>query len=124
MRFLKRNQFLLVFVAVIIFCSVMVMRQFLVNQWEHVDLREDFIVLHDTEKTRGAERLYQLLIQELPDLPDRALIDDEQRLTILFASQKPPPEDLIWKYYVSVQNELKSRTDERVTQALKRAGNE
>lgn len=102
----------------------MVMRQFLVNQWEHVDLREDFIVLHDTEKTRGAERLYQLLIQELPDLPDRALIDDEQRLTILFASQKPPPEDLIWKYYVSVQNELKSRTDERVTQALKRAGNE
>jgi hypothetical protein len=122
MRFLKRHQFFLAFVAVLFLCSVMVIRQYLVNQWAHVDRREDFILLHDQGKARGTERLYQMLIQELPALPDRALIADQQRLTILFLSQKPPPDDLLWKYYVSVQNELQRRTDERVARALKRAG--
>ena len=124
MRFLKRNQFLLIFVATLIFCSVIVIRQFLANEWGHVDLLEDFIVLHDTGKTRGEERLYQMLVQELPGLPSRVLIADKQQLTLQFSTNKPPPEDLVWKYYISVQNELKSRTDERVAQALKRAGSE
>src|SRR5665213_2380172 len=80
MRFLKRHKFFLVFLGVLVLCSVMVIRQFLVNQWKHVDLREDFILLHDEGQTKGAEQLYQMLIQELPNLPDRALIADEQRL--------------------------------------------
>jgi hypothetical protein len=124
MRFLKRHQFFLAFVAVLILCSVMVIRQYMVNQWKHVDLREDFILLHDEGQARGAERLYQLLIQELPRLPDRALIADQDRLTVLFLSQKPPPEDLLWKYYVSVQNELQHRAGQRIKRALKRAGSE
>lgn len=121
MRFLKRHQFFLALVAVLIFCSVMVIRQYLVNQWKHVDLREDFILLHDQGQTQGAERLYQMLIQQLPQLPAHDLIADEQRLAPLVAS-KPSEEDLIWKYYVSVQNELQRRTDQRVARALKRAG--
>jgi len=121
MRFLKRHKFFLVFLGVLVLCSVMVIRQFLVNQWKHVDLREDFILLHDEGQTKGAEQLYQMLIQELPNLPDRALIADEQRLTVLFAQKKPPEEDLLWKYHVSVQNELQSRTNQRVARALKRA---
>lgn len=124
MRFLKRHQFFLAFLAVLVLCSVMVVRQYLINQWAHVDLREDFILLHDEEKAKGAERLYQLLVQELPRLPDHALIADQQRFTVLFLSQKPPPEDLLWKYYVSVQNELHRRTARRVTQALEHAGSE
>src|SRR5665213_1287174 len=88
MRFLKRHKFFLVFLGVLVLCSVMVIRQFLVNQWKHVDLREDFILLHDEGQTKGAEQLYQMLIQELPNLPDRALIADEQRLTVLFAQKK------------------------------------
>jgi hypothetical protein len=122
MRFLKRHQFFLAFVAVLILCSVMVIRQYLANQWRHTDLREDFILLHDQGKAQGAERLYQLLIQELPQLPDRELIADQQRLNVLFLSQKPPPDDLLWKYSISVQNELQRRTNARVARALKRAG--
>ena len=122
MRFVRHNKFFLVFLASLVLCSVLVIRQYLVNQWEHVDLREDFILLHDQGQARGAERLYQMLIQELPQLPDRALIADQQRLTVLFLPQKPPPEDLLWKYYVSVQNELQRRTDERLARALKHTG--
>lgn len=121
MRFLKRHQFFLAFVVVLLFCSVMVIRQYLANQWKHTDLREDFILLDDQRHTQAAARLYQVLIQELPSLPDRELIADQQRLTVLFLSQKPPPEDLLWKYYVSVHNELRLRTNQRVVRALKRA---
>lgn len=124
MRFLRRHKFFLAFVTVLIFCSVMVVRQYVVNQWSHVELREDFILLHDQAKTKGSEKLYQVLIQQLPELPDHELIDDQQRFTVLFLSHKPPPEDLLWKYYVSVQNELKQRTAARVARALKRARSE
>lgn len=120
MRFLKRHKFFLVFVAVLVFCSVMVIRQYLANQWQHVDLREDFILLHDQGHPRADARLYQMLIQQLPSLPNRALIADEQRFKLLFIPHKPPPEDLLWKYYVSVQNELHRRLNERVVRALKR----
>jgi hypothetical protein len=122
MRFVRHNKFFLVFLASLVICSVLVIRQFLVNQWEHIDLREDFILLHDEGQTRGTERLYQMLIQELPSLPARALLDDEQRLDLIQAQKHLPPADLVWKYRVSVQNELQRRTDERVARALKRAG--
>jgi hypothetical protein len=124
MRFLKRHRFFLIFLGVLVFCSIMVVRQFLINQWEHNDLREDFILLHDEGKTKTMERLYQMLIQELPALPDRALLDDEQRLNLFLASKNLPPTDLLWKYHVSVQNELQRRVNSRVTRALKRAGGE
>jgi hypothetical protein len=124
MRFLKRHHVFLAFVAVLVFCSVMVVRQYLINQWEHVDLREDFLLLHDERRPEATARLYQMLIQELPGLPDHALVDDEQRLAFVLAQENPPPDDLVWKYRVSVQNELQRRTDERVARALKRAGSE
>lgn len=124
MHFLKRYQFFLAFVAVLILCSVMVIRQYLVNQFRHVDLREDFIVLHDEGKTKGAERLYQMLIQELPGVPDRTLLDDEQRLTFIQTQKNLPDNDLLRKYLVSVQNELKQRTPARVARALSHAGSE
>lgn len=124
MRFLKRHKFILAFVAILIFCSVMVVRQYIVNQWRHIDLREDLILLHYEGHFRSEEKIYQMLIQELPSLPDHSLIADEQRFKLLFISKKPPPQDLLWKYYVSVQNELRSRTNERVARAKKRAGTE
>jgi hypothetical protein len=122
MRLLKRHQFFLAFVVVLVFCSVMVIRQYLVNQWKHIDLREDFILLHDQGQAKGAERLYQLLIQELPHVPDRVLVDDDQRLAFLLAQKSLSDSDLLWKYHTSVENELQSRTSQRVKSALKRAG--
>lgn len=122
MRFLKRHQAFLIFVAVLIFCSVMVIRQFILNQYKHVDLREDFIVLHDENKFKGAERLYQMLIQDLPDVPDRVLVDDEQRLKYVLSQEKTSGDDLLQKYFVSVQNELKRRLPQRVARAQAHAG--
>lgn len=121
MRFLRRHQFFLVFAGVLVLCSVLVVRQYMADQSAHVDLREDLILLDDGGHPRGAERLYQLLIQQLPGLPDRALIADEQRLAFLFLQKKPSEEDLVWKYYVSVQNELRQRNDRRIARALRRA---
>ena len=45
MQFLRRNRFSLIFLALLIFCSVMVVRQFLANQSKHLELREAFILL-------------------------------------------------------------------------------
>lgn len=122
MRFLKHHQFFLAFVAVLLLCSVMVVRQYLANQYKHVDLREDLVVLCDEGKTRGAERLYQMLVQELPKIPDRMLVDDEQRLAFVLAQKQLSDDDLLRKYFISVQNELKHRIPERVARAQARAG--
>lgn len=122
MRFLKRHQFFLVFVAVLLLCSVMVIRQYLVNEHQHVDLREDFIVLCEEGKVQGAERLYQMLVQELPKVADRVLVDDEQRLAFALSQKQLMDADLLRKYYVSVQNELKQRIPGRVARAQARAG--
>ncbi|HEU5396333.1 MAG TPA: hypothetical protein VFV81_04145 [Verrucomicrobiae bacterium] len=121
MRFLFRHRFAVAFVLVLLGCSLLVVRQYWVNQWQHVDLREDFIVLDLQGQAAGATRLYQLLVQQLPGLPDRALIDDEDRLAVLFLQKKFPDEDLVAKYYVGVQNELQRRNEQRVARALKRA---
>ena len=99
----------------------MVIRQYLAAQWKHVDLREDFVLLHDQGQAKSAERLYQLLIVELPYLPDRALVDDDQRLGLFLAQKNLPDSDLICKYRISVENELQKRVPERVKRALERA---
>ena len=121
MRFLKRHRFFLLFVVVFSICGVLVIRQYRINQLKHIDLRENFILLHDEDRPQADARLYQMLIQELPSLPDGELISDEQRLSLLFLPQKPSPDDLLWKYYVSVRNELQRRTPQRVARALKQA---
>ena len=124
MSFLKRHRLFLLFIIVFSICGVLVIRQYRVNRWKHVDLRENFILLHNENHPNADARLYQVLIQELPFLPDRELIADEQRLDLLFQPQKPSPDDLLWKYYVSVQNELQRRAPQRVARALKQAGSQ
>ena len=124
MRFVKRHQFLLAFLAVLVFSSVMVVRQVFLNQWAHADLREDFILLHDQGRTKEMEHLYQMLIQTLPRLPDRALVEDDQRLAFALAQKSATQDDLVWKYHVNVRNELQRRTEARVARALKRAQSE
>ena len=120
MRFLRRNKYPLVFVAVLAFASVMVVSQFLSNQSAHVELREDFILLMERGEGQPATRLYQLLIQELPALSEKALVDDLQRTNLLLANKTPSKEDLLWKYQVSVNNELNKRSDKRIARARAR----
>lgn len=120
MRFLRRHQFVLCFLAVLVACSVLVVRQFLVNQSAHVEMREDFILLQQKGQTKPAEKLYQLLVQELPNLPDTVLWDDLQRTLMLVDPKTQQPDNLIWKYHWAVKHYLDRRAEQRVARVLKR----
>jgi len=121
MRFLQRYQSLVLAVAVLMFCSVMVVRQFMLNHSAHVELREDFLLLHERGNTREMERLYQLLVQDLRSLNTRSLVEDLQRTAMLINPAKSQPENFICKYQQCVKNEMFRRSESRAAQALKRA---
>jgi hypothetical protein len=124
MRFLRRHRFVLSFLAVLAVCSGLVVRQFLANQSAHVERREDFILLQQKGHAQPAQRLYQLLVQELPDLPDAILWDDLQRTLMLVDPKTQQPDNLIWKYHWAVKQYLDRRAEQRVARALKRMENQ
>jgi hypothetical protein len=123
MRFLRRHQFLLCFLAVLVFSSIMVVRQFLANQSKHAEMREDFILLNERGDKESAEWLYERLIQQFPDLNEASLVQDLMRTSPLVTPLMAEEMDsLLWKYNVSVKNELKHRSESRVGRALERVG--
>jgi hypothetical protein len=121
MRFLRRHQFLLCFLAVLVFSCIMVTRQFLANQTAHVEMREDFILLLDRGDSKRAERVYQMLIQALPGQNEKNLVEDLQRTSLLVNTNTPDSNLLLWKYHVSVKNELQRRAEQRLSRAVERA---
>jgi hypothetical protein len=121
MRFIRRNQYLLLFASVLVLASVMVLRQFAANQSAHVEMREDFFVLCGRGETKASERFYQLLIQQLPKLNDASLAGDLERTAMLVNSKTLAPGSLIWKYHVSVNNELHKRAEQRIARSLQQA---
>ena len=105
----------------LVFSSVMVIHQFLANQSAHVELREDFLLLHERGETKACDALYQQLIQELAGLEERSLVDDLQRTRLLIDPKVPDKENLVWKYYVSVKNELQRRSEKRLAHILEQS---
>jgi hypothetical protein len=124
MRVLRRHRFVLAFLAILTVCSAMILQQFMANQSAHAEMREDFILLHTKGHTKPAERLYQLLVQSLPTLPGRAVLDDYQRTVLLVDPKTPQLDNLVWKYHWAVRQELEKRSERRVARALKQAGQE
>ena len=122
MQFLRRNQYFLLTVAVLLLASVMTVRQLHVNRSAHVERLEDFILLQEQDNPKMLERRYELLVQELPDLNDKALVEDLQRIGMVIDPKSPQPESLLWKYHVGVRNELRKRSERRLRQALQQAG--
>ncbi len=120
MRFLRRHQYLLCFLGVLVFSSVMILRQFLANQSAHVELREDFLLLQERGEEKACDALYQQLIQDLATLDERSLVDDLQRTRLLIDPQAPDKNNPVWKYYVSVKNELRRRSEQRLARILAR----
>ena len=111
MRFLRQYRFVLLFLALLVFCSVMVLRQLRAKESKHIELREAFILLHTRRETNAAERLYQKLLLALPKLSQKELVDDFQR-TLLLIDPDPNTQqtnNLIWKYHWTVSNELERR---------------
>ena len=124
MRFLRSNRFGLIFFVLLIFCSAMVVRQFVVNQSKHVEIRENFILLYSKGYKPQAERLFKRLMRELDVLPNKALMDDYQRTLILVDPATPQQENLIWRYHWTVSNELEKRSESTLRRALKMAEDE
>jgi hypothetical protein len=119
MRFVKRHRYVLGFLAVLLLCSLMVQWQILRNQSRRVQMREDFIMLQQRGHVKPAERFYQLLVQSLPEQQDKCLLEDFQRTAMLVDTNKAQLDNLIWKYHISVRNEIKQRTEKRVAKLLK-----
>ena len=121
MYFGRQFRFQLVFLAFLVFCSVMVLKQVSVNQAKHLQLREAFILLHSRGYQPQAERLYQRLLAEMERLPDKALLEDFQRTLTLVDPSRQEPENLIWEYHWTVSNELEKRSEASLERALKLA---
>ena len=122
MQFLRRNRYFLIALAVLVFSSVMVVRQFRANQSTHAQRLEDFLLLHERAEAKLCERRYQLLVLELPALDDWSLVQDLQRTAMVVDAKTQQPENLAWKYHISVRNELKRRSEKRLEAALQRGG--
>jgi len=121
MRFFRRHQFVLLFLAVLVFSCVMVLKQFMANQNAHFELREDFILLQQRGEEQACEQLYQALIESLPATDEKVLLDDLERTTLLIDPKTRDLNNFVWKYQVSVKKELERRSEQRLSRALKRA---
>ncbi len=124
MQFLRRNRFALVFLVLVVFCSAMVVRQFMANQSKHVELREAFILLFFRGYRPEAERLYKRLLRDLDQLPDKTLMDDYQRTLLLVDPTTRQEGNLIWRYHWTVSNELEKRSESTLLRAKKLADEE
>lgn len=124
MYFVRRYRFVLAFLAVLVFCSVMVIRQINLNQGKHVELREAFILLHSRGYTHQAGTLFTNLVNRIPKLSNSQLMDDFQRTIILVDPTIRNEDNLIWKYHWTVSNELEKRSVNTLQRALKLAGKE
>ena len=124
MRFFRGNRFALIFFVLLTFCSAMVVRQFMVNQSRHVELREAFILLYYKGYKPEAERLFKRLMRELDVLPNKALMEDYQRTLMLVDPATQQTDNLIWRYHWTVSNELEKRSEGTLQRALKMAEEE
>ena len=121
MSFVRQYKFVLLFLLLLVFCSVMVILQIDANQERHVEIREAFILLHTRGYTNQAQKLYHRLLLDLYKLPDRALLDDFYRTVLLVDPNSDQPSNLIWKYHWTVSNELDRRSESTLMRALKLA---
>jgi hypothetical protein len=118
MRFLRRYKFVLLFLALLVFCSAMVIRQVEQNQTKHIELREAFILLWSKGYTDRAQRLYDRLLRDLQDESAQILFLDYQRTLQLVDPTTSHPENLIWRYHKTLSNELDARNKAILARAL------
>ena len=126
MRFMRQYRFILLFFLLLIFCSVMVVRQFGLKQSRHVELRESFILLHMRNYTNEARVLFDRLVLEVPKytkkISDQELLDDFQRTLMLVDPYSSQTNNLIWKYHWMLSEELDKRSVDLLARARKLAG--
>jgi len=120
-QFLRRHRFVLSFLAVLTLCNIFLLRQLAENESAHIELRENFIFLNEAGHRAEAEHFYQLLVESLPGLTERALLDDYQRTLPLIDSSAARSESLVNNFNWAVKQHIKKRAEQRVSSALKNA---
>jgi hypothetical protein len=118
---LRRHRFLLLFLALLVFSSVMVVREFRAGETKHVERREAFILLYTKGYAPEAERLYNRLVEDAHKLSNKQLLDDFHRTLLLVDPTSDQPENLIWKYHWTVSLELERRSESTLLRARKLA---
>ena len=124
MHFLHRNRYALLTVAVLLSSAVMTVQQFASNQAAHSRKVEDFLLLHERGEKEAFAHLYQVLVQQLPRVNEPALVQDLLRTAMVVDPKKPQLENLVWKYHVSVRNELRHRSEKRLESLLQTSAKE
>jgi hypothetical protein len=119
--FVRQYKFVLLFLGLLVFCSVMVIRQLNANQDKHVELREAFILLHTKGYTNQAQKLYHRLLLDFHRLPDKVLLDDFQRTLLLVDPYTHQPSNLVWSYHWTISKELEHRSESTLMRAIKLA---
>ncbi len=121
MRFLRQYRFIVAFFLLLIFCTVMWVRQMNIRQSKHVEMREAFILLFMRNYTLEARHLFDKLVIEVPKytgkLSDKEVLDDFQRTLLLVDPYSNQTNNLIWKYHWMLSEEL----DKRSVDLLERA---
>ena len=125
MRFVRQYKFIVLFFLLLIFCSVMVLRQISLKQSKHVEMREAFVLLHMRNYTNEARTLFDKLVLQVPKyggkrldtLSDKEVLDDFQRTLLLVDPYSTQTNNLIWKYHWMLSEEL----DKRSVDLLERA---
>jgi hypothetical protein len=121
MAFLRRYIYLLSFLGVLVFSSIMVLRQINLNREQHVNLREAMVMLQTRGYTNEANHLYRKLLGNVFKLSNRQLMDDFQRTLIVIDPGVRNPDNPIWCYHWYISNELEKRSESTLKQALKLA---
>jgi hypothetical protein len=128
MAFLRRQKFTLLFLGVLVFCSVMVIRQM---DWtasrkerKHLELREAMILLQTGGYTNDAINLYFRLWRDVEKLSEKQLIEDWQRAVVLVDPSLHQPSNTIYQYYWNIRKEMERRADSHIDRARKLAAEE
>lgn len=123
-NFLRQYRFVLLFLLLLVFCSVMVIRQFHLKQSRHDEILEAFILLQTGGYTNEAGRLYRRLLLDLDRLTNQELIEDWRRTLMLVDPSANRPDDPIWKYHWTVRKQMEKRGESTIQRARKLADEE
>lgn len=121
MRFFRQYPYVLSFLLLLVFCSVMVIRGLQARQNRRAELREAMIILQTRGYTNEAQRIYTRLIQEIRDVSNKSLLEDFQRTMLIIDPSSKQPSNPIWNYHWVVSNELERRSESTLARALKLA---
>lgn len=118
MRFIRG--FVVGTLLLLVFCSVMVIREFAHKDEQHIEKRESFLLLVKKGFNEEANRYYANLLLNLDDVSDETLVDDMQRAAMVVDPEVKQTDNLVWRFYWSINNEVEKRAQKRLSRVLEK----